>query len=72
MNVCKVICVRFKATGYKGRHKYEDGQKLCSICAEFLKCSEIRCPCCSVKLRCTPRGNQSRKEIHEKRKAVWH
>jgi hypothetical protein len=53
VNICKGTCIRFKAIGYKGRRRYEDGQK-------------------SVKLRSTPRGNKSRKEIHEKRKCVWH
>ena len=69
-NVCKGTCIRFKAIGYKGRHRYEDGQKLCSVCSEFLRHSGVRCPCCSVKLR-TPRGNKARKEIHEKRNCVW-
>ena len=72
VNVCKGTCIRFKAIGYKGRRRYEDGQKLCPVCAEFLTYAGIRCPCCSVKLRSTPRGNKSRKEIHEKRKCVWH
>jgi hypothetical protein len=71
-NVCKGICVRYKAVGYKGHYRYEDGQKLCTVCAEFLKYPGIRCPCCSVKLRNTPRGNKARKEIHEKRNCVWH
>ena len=72
MNVCKGICIRFKATGYKGRHRYENGQKLCPKCELFISCLDVRCPCCKVKLRITPRGNKARKEIHEKRKCVWH
>jgi len=72
VNVCKEICVRFKAKEFKGRYRYESGQKLCPICTEFLAYLGVRCPCCSVKLRSTPRGNKSRKEIHEKRKCVWH
>ena len=72
VNVCKGICVQYKATGFKGKHRYENGQKLCPICSKFLTYSGIRCPCCSVKLRSTPRGNRARKEIHEKRKRVWH
>lgn len=71
MNVCKGICVRFKAIGYKGKHRYEKGQKLCSICASFLDYSGTRCPCCMVKLRITPRENRARKKIHEKRNCVW-
>lgn len=72
VNVCKGTCVKFKATGYEGKHRYEKGQKLCPVCAEFLTWEGIRCPCCSVKLRSTPRGNKARKEIHEKRNCVWH
>jgi len=71
-NVCKGICVGYKALGYTGRHRYENGQKRCTVCEEFLKYLGIRCPCCSVKLRTTPRGNKARKEIHDKRKCVWH
>jgi len=69
-NVCKGICVRYKAIGYNGRYRYEDGQKLCPVCGEFLKYLGVRCPCCSVKLRSTPRCNKSRKESHEKRNCV--
>ena len=71
-NVCKGICIRYKALGYTGRHRYDKGQKLCPVCEEFLKYLGIRCPCCSVKLRTTPRGNRARKEIHDKRNCVWH
>ena len=72
MNVCKGICTRFKAIGYKGRHRYENGQKRCPVCSEFLQCPDVRCPCCGVMLRVTPRANKARKEIQEKRKAVWY
>ena len=71
-NVCKGICIKYKATGFKGHHRYEKGQKLCPTCSKFLTWEGIRCPCCSVKLRSTPRGNRARKEIHEKRNCVWH
>jgi hypothetical protein len=72
VNVCKGICVKYKAIGYEGRHRYEKGQKMCAVCTEFLEYPGTRCPCCSVVLRCTPRGNKARKEIHEKRNRVWH
>ncbi len=72
VNVCKGICIRFKAIGFKGKHRYDNGQKLCPTCSKFLTYSGVRCPCFSVKLRSTPRGNRARKEIHEKRKCVWH
>ena len=71
VNVCRGICVKYKAVGYGGLHKYIQGQKMCSICSEFLTYPGIRCPCCGVKLRTTPRGNKARREIHVKRNAVW-
>jgi len=72
MNTCRGICTKFKAIGYKGRNRYENGQKRCPVCSEFLTWDGFRCPCCSVKLRSTPRGNKARKEIHGKRNCVWH
>ncbi|MBN4046057.1 hypothetical protein JYT57_00060 [Nitrosarchaeum koreense] len=71
VNVCKGVCIKFKAVGYEGRHRYEKGQKMCSVCTEFLTYPGVRCPCCGVILRSTPRGNKARKEIHEKRNRVW-
>ncbi|KAF6246259.1 hypothetical protein C6990_10280 [Nitrosopumilus sp. b3] len=72
VSTCKGICVKFKAIGYEGRHRYENGQKMCPVCEEFLTYAGVRCPCCSVKLRITPRGNKARREIHEKRNCVWY
>ncbi|MFQ5782444.1 MAG: hypothetical protein ACE5GR_05260 [Nitrosopumilus sp.] len=72
MNVCKGICSRFKATGYEGRERYEKGQKRCPVCAIFITWRDVRCPCCSVKLRITPRTSRSRKKILVKRNCVWH
>lgn len=71
-NVCKGTCIKFKAIMYEGRNRYENGQKRCPVCEIFLMWEGIRCPCCTVKLRNTPRGNRARKEIHEKRNVVWH
>ena len=68
---CKGTCVRFRAAGYEGKHRYKNGQKLCPVCGIFLKWEGIRCPCCTVTLRITPRGNKARKEIHEQRNCVW-
>ncbi|AJW69920.1 hypothetical protein [Nitrosopumilus adriaticus] len=71
-NVCKGVCIKYKAVGYKGKHRYNIGQKRCPVCEEFLKYLGIRCPCCSVKLRTTPRGNKARKEIQSERNCVWY
>ncbi|MBT8174000.1 MAG: hypothetical protein KJN83_08140 [Nitrosopumilus sp.] len=70
--MCKGVCIKYKAVGYKGKHRYNIGQKRCPVCEEFLKYLGIRCPCCSVKLRTTPRGNKARKEIQSERNCVWY
>jgi len=72
VNVCIGICTKYKATGFKGHHRYETGQKRCPECEIFMVWEGIRCPCCSVLLRCTPRGNKSRQELSVKRNCVWH
>lgn len=72
MNVCKGICTKYRAEGYEGRHRYENGQKLCPVCEIFMTYAGIRCPCCGVKLRITPRANKARREIRLKRNCVWH
>jgi len=68
---CKGTCIEFRVTGYEGKHRYKNGQKLCPVCSIFLTWDGVRCPCCTVKLRTTPRGNKAGKEIHEKRNCVW-
>ena len=70
-NVCKGICSQYKALGFKGKHKYVQGQKRCAMCEIFLYYEGIRCPCCGVKLRITPKGNKQRKEMQIKKKYVW-
>ena len=72
MNLCKGICVRFKATDFKGKIRYEKGQKHCSKCSIFLVYSEIRCPCCHCILRITPRANRCRKGFQERKNNVRH
>lgn len=71
MNICKGICVRFKAKSYKGKNRYEMGQKCCTKCDIFMFYDDIRCPCCACKLRVTPRGNKSRKKLQVIRNFIW-
>lgn len=66
-NVCKGICVQYKALGYKGKHRYEDGQKRCPICEEFIKWDGVRCPCCCVILRITPKDSKARQRMIQKK-----
>jgi len=56
---CKGICDRFKAKRPMpislGISRYGAGQKRCQVCEMWVEYEGIRCPCCSVKLRCHPR-----------------
>ena len=70
MNICKGICVKFKATESKGGDRYAIGQKLCSKCGLFLFCNDTRCPCCKCVLRITPKSSKFRKR-HGVKNFVW-
>jgi len=48
--ICKGKCEKFKSIHTHG-FRYEDGEKRCSVCTIFIKIDDIRCPCCSAKLR---------------------
>ncbi len=61
---CKDICKKFrvrKPIGGEGR--YGSGQKWCSICHRFMYHDKIRCPCCSCKLRNSPRSTKLRESL---------
>ncbi|NNM03309.1 MAG: hypothetical protein HKP26_07115 [Nitrosopumilus sp.] len=47
---CKGICDTFEPKA-PFLHKYPLGFKRCSTCMGFFKIFELRCPCCSTKLR---------------------
>jgi len=70
--ICKGVCIQYKASKRQGGYRYENGQKMCSICGIFIKWEGIRCPCCSAKLRNKPKSTKNRKEFQEKRNCVWH
>ncbi len=67
MNLCKGICERFKAKDFKGKIRYEIGQKHCSKCSVFISYQKVRCPCCQCILRITPRSNRCRKDFQERK-----
>jgi hypothetical protein len=55
--VCKGICIKYiaqKPPPTIGR--YTVGQKRCQICAIFIECDRLRCPCCGTILRTKSRG----------------
>ena len=64
MYMCKGICQKFRAVMTSvtiGR--YESGQKRCNVCGIFLNCDNVRCPCCSSKLRSSPRSTKLRGDL---------
>ncbi len=54
--VCKGICIRYAGEKISDGLKYSSGYKRCTYCSLFVKTIEIRCPCCSAKLRTKPRN----------------
>ncbi len=73
MNFCKGICTRFEVKIFKGKKtRYEDNQKRCPVCGVYMRCSDVRCPCCKCVLRMTPRANRSRKLFHERKNDFRH
>ena len=55
--VCNGTCHKYSEGSTKGG-RYNTGQKRCPYCSVFIKWEGLRCPCCSGKLRTTPRGNK--------------
>jgi len=49
-----------KKRGELGR--YDFGYRRCSICQRFIKTEEVRCYCCSVKLKTGPYQTKSKKK----------
>ena len=70
VNVCKGICVQYKATGFKGKHRYENGQKLCPTCSRFLRWEGIRCPCCGCRLRSNPKSGKLRRTLQKQKSMI--
>ncbi len=54
--VFKGIFVRYTGEKISNGLKYSTVYKRCTNCSLFVKTVEIRCPCCSVKLRTKPRN----------------
>lgn len=52
---CKGICIRIKYNKKKGDQWYADGIRRCNICAIFIVCTDILCPCCKSQLRGRPK-----------------
>ena len=66
MQVCSGLCDRYKKESLKeklvklskslpGQFRYKNGQRWCTLCAQFITTQEILCPCCKTRLRSKPR-----------------
>src|SRR3712207_7957338 len=56
---CKNICVNFKAVKTVTGSPYLEGEKWCGACCIFIEWEGIHCPCCTRKLRVSPRSKRS-------------
>jgi len=64
---CKNICTRYRATKPTGIGRYSVGQKRCNVCFIFIFWDGVRCPCCSNKLRITPRSRFYKEKMKEEK-----
>lgn len=46
-----------------GRAPYENGFIRCQACNLYVKCTEIKCPCCMTDFRRRPRHGKYRKRL---------
>jgi hypothetical protein len=65
--VCKGICERYKANRPKSGMRYKSGQKRCQICEIYIAWKGIWCPCCSYKLRSSPRSRKNKFKLRRER-----
>ena len=52
---CKGICHRIRYWNGREESRYGEDKKLCKCCHEYFKTKDIRCICCSARLRTSPR-----------------
>lgn len=56
---CRGECVRDASSQL--RLGYANGQKYCKTCSHYWITKEIRCSCCSNKMRTTPKYNREKR-----------
>jgi len=57
--LCKGLCDTLKPIEtFVSISRYDQGQKYCSGCAQFVVSDETRCPCCKCMLRLRPRRSR--------------
>nr|AIE95336.1 hypothetical protein [uncultured marine thaumarchaeote AD1000_65_A02] len=66
---CKGICSRYRAMKQHIKYfRYANGQKRCQTCALFIQWEGLWCPCCSNRLRTSPRTS---KDLKRKFREMW-
>jgi len=60
---CKGICYRYKALKTPPGSRYVNGKKRCNNCNIYLEWNGFFCPCCSLKLRTSPRNNKWKEQV---------
>jgi len=53
--LCKDFCLAYKADRLASGARYAIGQKRCQVCCIFIWWAGIKCPCCGIRLRTSPR-----------------
>lgn len=63
---CKGVCDRYKAKKPAGKEgRYASGQMRCQVCEIFIQWEGLWCPCCSYRLRGTPRNKKYKEQLRE-------
>jgi len=62
---CKGTCDRYVAKKPTSGGRYENGQKRCQVCEEFINWEGLWCPCCHYKLRSKPRNKVFKAKLIE-------
>jgi len=65
-SLCKGICESLKPLLTDVTiSRYDQGQKYCTTCCEYVVCSEIRCVCCKniLRVKSLSRRNEIRMKI---------
>ena len=63
MTTCRGICLKLKIARSYRTSPYAIGLKHCTHCNVFFKWTGIMCPCCSTRLRGTPRTKTQKENL---------
>lgn len=62
---CRGICSRLRSK-VENRIAYKTGHKRCIYCDVYFKTDDLRCPCCSSRLRSNARNSSVRDERYKR------